>query len=128
LIASLTPFRTSKHDTGDGADIDKTTTVIDKAAIMPTSTGLHLLRLSLTEPSWVEIVTNDGEKLEFGLLSAGTMRSYSSDKSIDVRLGNSTGATVEIDGKTQDLAPFRHANVAHFKLSGGDAMLSHSGG
>ena len=33
-----------------------------------------------------------------------------------------------IDGKAQDLAPFRHANVAHFKLSGGDVSISHSGG
>ena len=51
----------------------------------------------------------------------------SSDKSIDVRLGNSNGATIEVDGKAQDLTPFRHANVAHFKLSDGDAAISHSG-
>ena len=125
LVASLTPFPAAKHDTGDSGDADKNTS--DKIAATSSPKGPHLLRLSLTEPSWVEIVAGDGEKLEFGLLSAGAVRSYSSDKSIDVRLGNSTGATVEIDGKTQDLAPFRHANIAHFKLSGGDVTLSHSG-
>lgn len=128
LIASLTPFAAAKHDAGDAGDLDRNTsgkTATEKTTASPT--GAHLLRLSLTEPSWVEIVTSEGEKLEFGLLAAGSVRSYSSDKSIDVRLGNTTGATVEIDGKMQDLAPFRHANVAHFKLSGGDATLSHSG-
>jgi cytoskeleton protein RodZ len=62
------------------------------------------------------------------LLPAGTVRSYASDKPLDVRLGNCNEASVEIDGKTLDLAPYRHANVAHFKLASGEATLSHSGG
>jgi cytoskeleton protein RodZ len=123
LVASLAPFPAAKRDAGDGSDADKTAV----AAMPPNSPGRHGLRLSLTEPSWVEIVASDGEKLDYGLLSAGTVRSYSSDKSIDVRLGNSNGATIEVDGKAQDLTPFRHANVAHFKLSDGDAAISHSG-
>ena len=126
LVASLTPFPASKHDVNDAGDPDRA--AADKTVATPSAGGVHLLRLSLTVPSWVEIVAGDGEKLEFGLLPAGTVRNYSSDKAIDVRLGNSTGATVEIDGKAQDLAPFRHANVAHFKLSGGDVSISHSGG
>ena len=35
---------------------------------------------------------------------------------------------VEIDGKPADLAPFRRSNVARFRLSGGEASASHSGG
>jgi cytoskeleton protein RodZ len=126
LVASLTPFPASKHDANDAGDPDRA--AADKTAVTPSAAGAHLLRLSLTVPSWVEIVASDGEKLEFSLLPAGAIRSYSSDKAVDVRLGNSAGATVEVDGKVQDLAPFRHANVAHFKLSGGEMSVSHSGG
>ncbi len=123
LVASLTPFPAAKHEAGDGNDADKTA-----APAMPANApGRHSLRLSLTQSSWVEIVAGDGEKLDYGLLAAGTVRSYSSDKSIDVRLGNVEGASVEVDGKPQDLTQFRHANVAHFKLSDGDAAISHSG-
>jgi cytoskeleton protein RodZ len=125
LVASLTPFPASKHDANDAGDAERTAT---EKTTTPSSPGAHRLRLSLTVPSWVEIVANDGEKLEFGLLPAGVVRDYSSDKPLDVRLGNSTGAAIEIDGKAQDLAPFRRANVAHFKLSGGDVAVSHSGG
>jgi cytoskeleton protein RodZ len=123
LVASLTPCPAAKRDAGDGADADKTAT----EAVPANVPGRHSLRLRLAQASWVEIVASDGEKLDYGLLPAGTVRSYSSDKSIDVRLGNSEGATVEVDGKAQDLTQFRHANVAHFKLSDGEAAISHSG-
>ncbi len=123
LVASLTPFPAAKHEAGDGNDADKSALAASQANVP----GRHSLRLSLTQASWVEIVAGDGEKLDYGLLAAGTVRSYSSDKAIDVRLGNSEGASVEVDGKPQDLTPFRHANVAHFKLSDGDAAISHSG-
>ncbi len=126
LVASLTPFPASKHEANDAVDPDRN--AAEKSAATPLPAGVHLLRLSLTVPSWVEIIASDGEKLEFGLLPAGAVRNYSSNKPVDVRLGNSSGATVEIDGKTQDLTPFRHANVAHFKLAGGEMTISHSGG
>jgi cytoskeleton protein RodZ len=110
MVASLLPAMT--HDTAStekheasGAD------VADKTALRA---GEHSLRLVLAESSWVEIVTPDGEKLEFGLLPAGTAHTYHSAKPIDVRVGNANGATIEIDGKARDLSPFRHANVAHF--------------
>ncbi len=90
--------------------------------------GEHRLRLELGEPSWVEITAADGTKLEYGLLPAGSVRSYHSAQALEVRLGNVNGATVEIDGKAADLAPFRRANVAHFRLVGGQAALPHSGG
>ncbi len=77
--------------------------------------GAHTLRLSLKEASWVEVTSASGEKLEYGLLPAGTTRTISSDSVLDVRVGNSGGAEVSLDGQVQDLAPYRHSNVAHFK-------------
>ena len=130
LVASLAPFPALKHDAdaekpvGERSAVEKSATTASKAI----PAGEHLLRLSLLEASWVEIVAADGEKLEYGLLPAGTVRTYHSAKAIDVRLGNSSGATVDIDGKPADLAPFRRSNVAHFRMSGGEASASHSGG
>ena len=117
LAASMTPFA--------AAPVVDAPKPIGETAI---PAGQHSLKIMLGEASWVEVTTSDGQKLEYGLLAAGTSRTYHSAQSIDARLGNVTGAAVEVDGKAQDLTPFRHANVAHFKLSGGDTTLSHSGG
>jgi cytoskeleton protein RodZ len=117
LAASMTPFASTSP-----ADVPK------QADEVAAPVGQHTLKITLAEPSWVEVTTADGQKLDYGLLAAGTTRSYHSAQSIDARLGNVTGASVEVDGKEQDLTPFRHANIAHFKLSSGDTTLSHSGG
>jgi cytoskeleton protein RodZ len=80
--------------------------------------GQHSLTLKLKQSSWVEITTADGEKLEYGLLAAGTERQYSSDSGMTLRIGNAHGAEVTADGKPVDLAPFQRANVAHLRLFG----------
>jgi len=90
--------------------------------------GQHSLRISFTEASWVDIATADGRRLEQGIVPAGATRVYHSDQTIDAHLGNVNGASVEVDGKAQDLSTFRHSNVAHFKLAAGESTLSHSGG
>jgi cytoskeleton protein RodZ len=81
-------------------------------------TGAHSMSLKLSEASWVEILAADGSKLEYGILPAGAERTYSSDKPLSVRLGNAVGAEVTVDGNAVDLAPFRHANVAHLRVFG----------
>ncbi len=80
--------------------------------------GQHSLTLKLKQSSWVEITTVDGEKLEYGLLAAGTERQYSGDSGMTLRIGNAHGAEVTADGKPVDLAPFQRANVAHLRLFG----------
>ena len=125
LVASLAPFPAMKHE---AAEADASSEHASSEVATAAKPGEHTLRLALAEASWVEIVAADGEKLEFGLLGPGTVRVYHSAKSIDVRLGNVVGASVEIDGKAQDLAAFRHANVARFRLGAGETSISHSGG
>jgi len=116
LIASMAPFSlASRTDDARHEPMPATTTA-----------GSHTLTLKLSEPSWVQIVAANGEKLEYGLLPAGTQRTYNSDQSLDVRLGNSNGAQVVVGGQAQDLAPYRHANVAHFKLFTAGQPISHT--
>jgi cytoskeleton protein RodZ len=106
LVASMAPFQALAHKESEA-------TQPPPASV--SGTGAHTLRLSLKEASWVEVTSANGEKLEYGLLPAGTIRTISSDTALDVRVGNSAGAEVELDGKAQDLTPYRHSNVAHFK-------------
>ncbi len=116
LAASMTPFPPTVS-----ADAPKP----DDTVIPP---GQHSLRITFAEPSWVDVSTADGRRLEHGIISAGATRVYHSEQTIDAHLGNVNGATVEVDGKLQDLSAFRRSNVAHFKLAAGESMLSHSGG
>ena len=85
-------------------------------AVPAVAVPAHTLSLRLHASSWVEVTAADGTKLEYGLLAAGTERSYSSDGVVTVRIGNAEGAEVVVDGERVDLAPFRRANVAHLKL------------
>jgi cytoskeleton protein RodZ len=105
LVASMAPFPALAHKDSPAT----------QAAAPAIGSGAHTLRLTLKEASWVEITSTNGEKLEYGLLPAGTVKTISSDGALDVRLGNSAGAEVEMDGQPQDLTPYRHSNVAHFK-------------
>jgi len=115
FIASMTPFPTQA--------------AAPKPAETPANPGQHKVHLNLGEASWVEIVAADGQKLEYGLLPAGSTREYSTSQVLDVRIGNTSGATLEIDGAAKDLAPYRHSNVAHFKVADGETSIAaHSGG
>lgn len=87
------------------------------AAATDAGTGGHTVGLSLADPSWVEITTADGSRLEYGLLPAGTQKIYHSDQPLDIRLGNAIGAKVMLDGKPLALDAYRHANVAHFRVA-----------
>ncbi|UXI66606.1 helix-turn-helix domain-containing protein [Tahibacter amnicola] len=84
--------------------------------------GSHRVQLKLKDASWVELVGADGRKLEYGLLAAGTEKSYTTDQIVSIRLGNAIGAELVVDGKPVDLAAFRRSNVAHLKLVGGAAQ------
>ena len=116
FIASMTPFPAPAAAAAS-----------TKIAEVPA--GQHKVHLRLGEASWVEIAAADGQKLEYGLLPAGSARDYSTSQALDVRIGNASGATLEIDGTAKDLAPYRHSNVAHFKVADGEtSTAAHSGG
>ncbi len=101
IVASMAPF---------AAPVPTPATAVAE----PVATQ-HTLLLVLRQSSWVEVSTIDGEKLEYGLLAAGSRKEYASDRAITVRIGNAEGAEVVVDGEPLDLAPFRRANVARFK-------------
>lgn len=89
--------------------------------------GGHTLSLSLGNTSWVEVTTTDGSRLEYGLLPAGTEKTYRSDQPMEVRIGNASGAHVSLDGRPMVLDDFRRANVAHFRVEMQDGKASVAG-
>lgn len=118
LMASMAPF----------PNLDSTSLSAAKT-VPPTvdaGAGGHSLSLSLDAASWVEVVSSDGTRLEYGLLPAGSNKTYHSDQPLDVRIGNASGAQISIDGSSVGLDDFRHANVARFRvqMQGGKASAA----
>ncbi len=109
LLASMAPFPNL-----DNGTLPPPPAVV--VAAVDSGTGGHSLNLSLNSASWVEVIDRDGKRLEYGLLPAGSSKTYHSDQPLDVRIGNSSGAQVSIDGNPIGLDDFRHSNVAHFRV------------
>ena len=119
LLASMAPF----------PGLDGGSLTASKPALVTSSTPVpapaalpangHSLTLSLQQASWVEVVAADGSRLEYGLLPAGTNKTWSSEQPLEVRIGNVEGAQVSIDGQPVALDSFRHANVARFRVQDG---------
>jgi cytoskeleton protein RodZ len=116
LLASMAPFPNLSNDNA--------TAKPEIAAPQVAGTGAHSLVLSLPSDSWVEIIRKDGSKLEYGLLRAGTSKTYQSDQPLDVRIGNANGAQVTLDGQPMPLDSYRRANVAHFRIEVQDGKAS----
>jgi cytoskeleton protein RodZ len=100
---------------------------VPSAPAVSAAAGGHSLSLSLTDASWVEVTTTDGSRLEYGLLPAGTDKTYHSDQPIEVRIGNASGAHVSLDGQPMVLDDFRRANVAHFRVQMQDGKATAAG-
>lgn len=119
LMASMAPFPNLSSDT--------TAPAKSSPAAIDSGEGAHSLSLRLSAASWVEVVDADGNRLEYGLLPAGTDKIYHSDQPLDVRIGNAMGAQISVDGKAVGLDDFRHANVARFRMQVQDGKASATG-
>ena len=83
----------------------------------PTLASKHVV-LRLSQQSWVELTGAAGQRIEYGLLPAGTVREYQISGDANLRIGNVRGATLQIDGAPVDLALHTAGNVA--RVSVGD--------
>ncbi|OOG38326.1 helix-turn-helix domain-containing protein [Rhodanobacter sp. C06] len=118
LMASMAPFPNLGNDTLP------TPPTISTPATVNAGSGAHSLSLSLSAASWVEVTGQDGTRMEYGLLPAGTSKTWHSDQPLDVRIGNVGGAQVSIDGQPVTLDGFRRANVAHFRVQIADGKAA----
>jgi len=72
--------------------------------------------LHLEQPSWVELTGAEGQRIEYALLPAGTVREYQIAGNANLRIGNSRGATLSVDGAAVDLVAHSRSNVARVEL------------
>lgn len=110
LLASMVPVPNLDAD----AAVTPPPSISAPAA--PVGAGAHSLTLELPNASWVEVLGRDGSRLEYGLLPAGSSKTYRSDQPLEVRLGNAAGAQVSVDGQPVTLDPYRRSNIAHFRV------------
>ncbi|HVF33938.1 MAG TPA: RodZ domain-containing protein [Candidatus Saccharimonadia bacterium] len=75
------------------------------------------VELTLEQPSWVELIGADGTRIEYALLPAGAVRSYEVGDGANLRIGNTRGATLSVDGVRVDLAPHTRSNVARVAIA-----------
>lgn len=121
LMASMAPFPNLANDSRP-ADRSAPAAVSAEA-----DASGHSLSLNLTSASWVEVVAGDGSRLEYGLLPAGSNKTWHSEQPLEVRIGNASGAQVSVDGEPVTLEDFRHANVAHFRIEMQDGKATPRG-
>lgn len=117
LLASMAPFPSMN---------EAATPAVTPAPNVVTGSGSHQLKVDLSAASWVEVLDQDGSRLEYGLLAAGSNKTYRSDQTLDVRIGNANGAQVSIDGQALNLEDLQRANVAHFRVQVKDGKASAS--
>lgn len=106
VIASLAPFNHT-----DAAAADPVEAGTSASDVTP---GLHL---RFHGQSWLEVVTEDGRRIERDLVEAGSERTLPAGQSLRVTLGNADAVDVMQDSRQIDLAPFQSANVARFTVS-----------
>jgi cytoskeleton protein RodZ len=82
----------------------------------PPPTTERQLQLRLSDDAWVEIIDNDGQRLVFDMLRAGTTRQVAGEPPFLVLLGKAGAVAVELDGRAVDHAAFERKGIARFVL------------
>ncbi len=121
VVASLTPFYKPTPTQSQ---------VVAPAAPEPVAAPVandNGLTLHFAGDSWVEVLGRNGERLAYGLVSAGSTRQFDAAQVRKVSLGNAEAVEVRMNGVVTDLAAFRRANVARFTVSS-QGTLAPAGG
>ncbi len=77
------------------------------------------LNLSIDDQVWVEINDLEGERLAYGLKSAGWSMDFPLTHGLHVRMGNADAVTATLDGEAYDLEPHTRQDIATFELPAG---------
>lgn len=120
VVASMAPFYASARAEADAAP---SAGQVPVAAVQPaTAVAEDGWLLRFTEDSWVEVIGQDGRRLEYGLVRADSERRFKSGSVARVALGNAGGVEIHRAGEALDLQPYRRANVARFAVSSDGAL------
>ena len=79
--------------------------------------GQHLLKLTTSADTWVEIYGANEELIEMDLVRAGESREYRDDGPFRLMIGRASAVVLSLDGKAVDLGPHTRGNVANLTLA-----------
>ena len=78
--------------------------------------ALSTLVLELTEDSWIEIESADGQRLEFDLLRAGSQHRYEALAPFTLLLGRANAVQITLDGELQQFSGQEQGSVLELTL------------
>jgi len=84
---------------------------------MPATVAVGDLVLDFSAESWLDVTAANGQRVERGLVPAGSQRRYARGEIQRLTIGNADAVQAQQDGRAIDLAPFREANVVRFAVS-----------
>jgi cytoskeleton protein RodZ len=74
--------------------------------------------------SWMDIVGSDGQRIESGIVSAGTVRQYNVGQLASITIGNADQVQILRNGQTVDFSAFKQDNVARFKIASDGTLVT----
>jgi cytoskeleton protein RodZ len=104
-----------------------TPAIAPPATVAPTPAVDGEVVLVFRGESWVEIIDASGQRIEAGLVAAGSERRLAPGQVGRVTIGNADAVEVRQAGQAVDLTAFRQANVARFAVSS-EGSLTPPGG
>jgi transcriptional regulator with XRE-family HTH domain len=106
-IIGFGAYRLVSHDGGKAAAapaLPATASAKPAAHPSPTPTSSDVvIQLSANEDCWVQLTrVSDGGQIYMGVIPAGSSRTWTEEKAVDVRLGNPGGVVLTVNGKLQN--------------------------
>ena len=125
---TASPVPTNVVENSGNSAVNETPVLASLAPSMPTVAppGDDLV-LKFRDQSWIEVLDTRGQRVERGLVAAGSERRFGVGQIAHITLGNAQAVDASRGGKPIDLTPFRDANVARLSLSS-DGNLAPPGG
>lgn len=87
------------------------------APSLPPSSDAETLVFHFSAPSWFEATNAAGQRIERGLVPAGSERRYQPGQVSRITFGNASAVLVSQGGHALDLTPYREADIVRFAVS-----------
>lgn len=84
---------------------------------MPAVAGKTRLEFNAKQETWLNVTNQSGEEVYNKILYAGNRDVIDVAQPLEIVVGNAHGATLVVDGKPIDLAPYTRTNVARVRLN-----------
>ncbi len=80
------------------------------------SSGQRRIEMTFSEDSWLEMLDDSGDRIDYGMARAGERRVHLVRGPVSMIVGNANGAQLRVDGEMVDLGAFARLNVARLRL------------